>query len=52
MDRAKQFLGYARVHRRELNPFFKVFCKCVTVNDGLKLLHDEINREELNSNDN
>ena len=52
MDRAKQFLGYARVHRRKLNPFFKVFCKCVTVNDGLKLLHDEIKREELNSNDN
>lgn len=42
MDRAKQFLGYARVHRKELNPFFKRFCQCVSVGDGIKLLEDEI----------
>ncbi len=51
MDRAKQFLGYARVHRRELNPFFKVFCKCVTINDGLKLLNNQIKVEEQNINE-
>lgn len=46
MDRAKQFLGYARAHRKELNPFFKVFCRCVTVADGLKLLEDAIATED------
>ena len=42
MDRAKQFLGYARAHRTELNPFFRTFCRCNEVVDGLKLLNDEI----------
>ena len=47
MDRAKQFLGYARVHRSELNPFFKDFCRCTNVADGLKLLENQISKEEL-----
>jgi len=46
MDRAKQFLGYARVHRKELNPFFKEFCRCVTIADGLKLLENAIISED------
>ncbi len=51
MDRAKQFLGYARVHRKELNPFFKIFCKCVIVGDGLNLLKDQITALEETSDD-
>lgn len=46
MDRAKQFLGYARVHRKELNPFFKRFCQCTSVSDGIKLLEEEIKAQE------
>jgi tRNA-dihydrouridine synthase C len=51
MDRAKQFLGYARVHRTELNPFFKIFCKCVNVDDGLKLLEQRIALEDQDLNE-
>ena len=43
----KQFLGYARVHRSELKPFFKDFCRCTNVADGLKLLENQISKEEL-----
>ena len=46
MDRAKQFLGYARVHRKELIPFFKDFCRSQTIKDGLKLLESEIKNQE------
>ena len=46
MDRAKQFLGYARVHRKELIPFFKDFCRSQTIEDGLKLLESEIKNQE------
>lgn len=52
MDRAKQFLGYARVHRKELNPFFKRFCQCVSVGDGIKLLEDEIKALESETDEN
>ena len=51
MDRAKQFLGYARVHRKELNPFFKRFCQCVSVGDGIKLLEDEIKALECETDE-
>lgn len=46
MDRTKQFLGYARVHRKELIPFFKVFCQCTNTTDGLKLLEEQLRFEE------
>ncbi|NLK85671.1 MAG: tRNA-dihydrouridine synthase family protein [Aeromonadales bacterium] len=46
MDRAKQFLGYARVHKTELNPFFKTFCRCTLVSDGVKLIEQQIAYEE------
>lgn len=48
MDRAKQFLGYARAHRIELKPFFLVFCRCQNINEGLELLEEKIKFEEQN----
>ncbi|MGN0914899.1 MAG: tRNA-dihydrouridine synthase family protein [Succinivibrio sp.] len=45
MDRAKQFLGYARVHRTELIPFFREFCQCTTIDDGLNLIDKRIQLE-------
>lgn len=48
MDRAKQFLGYARAHRIELKPFFLVFCRCQNIKEGLELLEEKIKSEEQN----
>lgn len=38
MDRMKQFLGYARKFRPELNGFFRVFARCQSVYEAQHLL--------------
>ncbi len=42
LDRTKQFLSYARMGSDELKDFFKRFCRCLSVNECLKLIDDEI----------
>ncbi len=51
MDRTKQFLGYAKMNRTDVNDFFRRFCQSPDTEDGLALLDKEITRSLNNEPD-
>ena len=48
MDRTKQFLGYAKMNRNDVQDFFRRFCQSSDPEDGLRLLDAEITRSHNN----
>ena len=46
MDRAKQFLGYARLAHRDLADFFRGFCRLGTPKEGMAALENKLQELE------
>lgn len=46
MDRAKQFLGYARLAHRDLAEFFRGFCRLASPDEGMSALENKLQELE------